>query len=958
MKRLILFILFVATLAQAAPTGGGGGVGDSGTSASPYTSTTPSNWARWDGKDSSTYNTISKALDSLAVGMSAVWGAWTGQWSYIVDLTNQVYYDCTGGVLTITCLTPTEQLNPMLNIQRGINTYFNDTTYLDNGRNYKMLVVGIYPYASGQIYRPAYLDPTTTCPLTPGNEYRRCVLFAPSTTYITQNGSTSDWQHGFPLGDANSTSRFRFINFTLHFENVFILIKESTLTTPVVMFQFGNTYGAGFKNLANDTYLSYTDDVAFGFPEFGVSSLRGKITGDLNLYGGGSTYPGYQAPWTADSSGGRPGGLPFNLNMSPKAWIGAFLSQAAYLDMDDFALRCSMPGASSSTSGDDVCMINQSSIFTPIGSIRSVGGTGLISYSSNQGGYRLIEARGGKIGIQIGDPYIGDDLATSWFCTNGFKTDFVNDGFSSGDIGQTITWTSGESGVITAVSPQVTVTGANFVTGDAGKSISWAGTSTGSGYITSRRNSTTINYSISSGSAMLSGTTITCSACSTTLTNAATSAYPNGNQITYRLTATNESTLESAMISSGETLSCTGCNGGIGITNNFSATIAAYCGQVARYSDYVNIERAPSIEGNAWGNLVAYGAYKSMIDGAWFESYGNSNDMAPSVLLGAGVCSTSHYEPCWNYCPSSGTCNILKTPSSPWALGTYDATNHSGQNTTFGDLEIRSGQCKGQKLYSSADDTDFSSWSSGIRRSQIAGMLALGPQFSWSGELDRTKAVITGCVQPTDINTSQNDSTVSCSDTSSVACRSFVANRLATGVVDLSGASWIKSAGNVLPGVWGTSIGTTPINYWYQNFLYPEEHRVCINVESLVDTDKLPLYTVNRSASIAVEASCRCIGTCTTLATLTFEDQETIPNTLTYSDCTKTNADGGSDGKACGYSNGTAALVCKANTGAAVWQPFNSGNTLTQGETLFAEVTNTPTTGDTYNICVRELTAW
>ena len=920
MNKLILSLLLVLGLAGTAEaqslgpgrcafpncTTGTGGTGDETATFTP----TAARWTGWNGLASTTYDTLQEALNSLAAGVTAAYGAWTGQWSYVVDLTNRVYYDCTTGVTSANCLIPTAQTNPFLNVQRGLNNYYHNAALTD-GTQYRMLVIGLASNTSGNPAVIQWTDPNALCPYMAGNEIRRCMLLAPSTTYVTAGNAASDWENGFPVGDAGTGTYTA--NLYLHFQNVFFAIKENTMVKPTVMFQIGNGYDVGL-DLSGGTYLSWSNAYPDGGNAVGPSGNRMLIDGQLSISGGGANYPNPTATnvWSAGGvtgdaqAGGRPNGLPFWSNWSPTGWLGLFLSHANYVDMGDFHLRCSMlvGNAADYTGGDDVCAVVQATNFSRIGSILSSGGTGVISYGSNQGWIRDLMATSGKIGVQLGDPYIGANWTASPFCHRGFKITPNTNGFVVGDVGKALSWATGETGEIVAV----------------------------------------------------------------------TDATPD--VLTYKITATNDATLSDALITSGDTVTCTGCAtvGTFGTTQTPATYLGAACGTHKDHSvGDLQIESAFSVEGNTFGNLVVYEAYKSRINGSWFEQAAGSTatEWAPSVNVGAGVCDASNYEPCWNYCPAAGVCKFLRDPVDPWTAPRYTTTRSQGAGG-IGDLTLTTGNCKGGKLFNTAGDTDLSTWSHDgeatvVRRSQVAPGVALGPGFMSYRSADAgapdpatAKLTIEGCWGPTDIDTAENSSDATCDD-AEVECRLFVANHdSATGLVDASHAFWrnFGPVDNNLPGVWSTAIGATPITYWYQNSMYPQEQDRCLTVEALMAAnDNYPVYTSHHK-SIVMEAACRCTGTCTTPAVLTWEDQ--AANALTQADCTRTSADVATAANtACGYASGTAALVCQNSTAAgAVWQPFNTGNLLAAGETLQFDVGGGPTEGDTYNICVREVTGW
>jgi hypothetical protein len=108
----------------------------------------------------------------------------------------------------------------------------------------------------------------------------------------------------------------------------------------------------------------------------------------------------------------------------------------------------------------------------------------------------------------------------------------------------------------------------------------------------------------------------------------------------------------------------------------------------------------------------------------------------------------------------------------------------------------------------------------------------------------------------------------------------------------------------------------------------PYERTVCAIVENLsASDDNFAFYMANDPITVT-GVGCNCRGTCSTLATFTLEDRG--GNAMTITDTNPT---------------------C-ATTGAATFKAVTSGNTLTAGEMVAFDVTNTPTTGDTYALCI------
>lgn len=99
-------------------------------------------------------------------------------------------------------------------------------------------------------------------------------------------------------------------------------------------------------------------------------------------------------------------------------------------------------------------------------------------------------------------------------------------------------------------------------------------------------------------------------------------------------------------------------------------------------------------------------------------------------------------------------------------------------------------------------------------------------------------------------------------------------------------------------------------------------------LESLASTDDNYEFFMAPYAVTITSVGCRCRGTCSTPATFTLEDRGGNAMTITGTNPT-----------------------C-ATTGDATFAAVTSGNTLNAGEGLAFDVTNTPTTGDTYTVTV------
>lgn len=103
---------------------------------------------------------------------------------------------------------------------------------------------------------------------------------------------------------------------------------------------------------------------------------------------------------------------------------------------------------------------------------------------------------------------------------------------------------------------------------------------------------------------------------------------------------------------------------------------------------------------------------------------------------------------------------------------------------------------------------------------------------------------------------------------------------------------------------------------------------VCGVVESLAATDDNYAFYMANDPITVTGVGCNCRGTCTTPATFTLEDRSGNQMTITGTNPT-----------------------C-ATTGAATFAAVTANNQLTAGEMAAFDVTNSPTTGDTYAICI------
>ena len=107
---------------------------------------------------------------------------------------------------------------------------------------------------------------------------------------------------------------------------------------------------------------------------------------------------------------------------------------------------------------------------------------------------------------------------------------------------------------------------------------------------------------------------------------------------------------------------------------------------------------------------------------------------------------------------------------------------------------------------------------------------------------------------------------------------------------------------------------------------------VCAIIENLTGTDDNKEFFIPFAATTLTSVGCRCNGTCSTLATFTLRDRAGNPVTITGTNPT-----------------------C-ATSGDSTFAAITGVNTFVPGEGLAFSVSNTPTTGDTYTLCVTYLT--
>lgn len=172
--------------------------------------------------------------------------------------------------------------------------------------------------------------------------------------------------------------------------------------------------------------------------------------------------------------------------------------------------------------------------------------------------------------------------------------------------------------------------------------------------------------------------------------------------------------------------------------------------------------------------------------------------------------------------------------------------------------------------------------------------------------------------------------------TSNANAAPFLANSgdTGTGVFDFGGATSLETVNGTGPTVDATgefAVDTTDDQLVYYGGsakrVLPYERTICFDIESLASTDDNYAFFMANDAITVTGVGCNCRGTCSTLATFTLEDRGGNAMTITGTNPT-----------------------C-ATTGAATFAAVTAGNQLTAGEMLAFDVTNSPTTGDTYALC-------
>ncbi len=106
------------------------------------------------------------------------------------------------------------------------------------------------------------------------------------------------------------------------------------------------------------------------------------------------------------------------------------------------------------------------------------------------------------------------------------------------------------------------------------------------------------------------------------------------------------------------------------------------------------------------------------------------------------------------------------------------------------------------------------------------------------------------------------------------------------------------------------------------------ERTAGVVIENLAATDDSYAFFMANDAITVTGVGCNCRGTCSTLATFTLEDRGGNAMTITGTNPT-----------------------C-ATTGAATFAAVTAGNTLTAGEMIAFDVTNTPTADDEYALLI------
>lgn len=156
------------------------------------------------------------------------------------------------------------------------------------------------------------------------------------------------------------------------------------------------------------------------------------------------------------------------------------------------------------------------------------------------------------------------------------------------------------------------------------------------------------------------------------------------------------------------------------------------------------------------------------------------------------------------------------------------------------------------------------------------------------------------------------------------------------GAVDAGGATSVEIPNGTAPTVDAAgevAVDTTDGQLvWYDGTakrVASKTYGVSATIESITAADDNYAFWMAPQAVTITGVAANCRGTCTTTATFTLEDRGGNAMTIT----------------------GTNPTV--ATTGDATFAAVTAGNTLNTGEMIAFDVTNTPTTGDTYNISLQ-----
>lgn len=829
-----------------------------------YNPTTPSNWTAWTANGASTlYDTIGEALDMTSSFLNALYSVTFGDWLVVADLTNKKLWT---GPLTYTdfssssaCALGQAAINKFLDIAMrdaaGSGAY-----------RIRIKILGTW----GSNAAPTWVNADTFA-LAPGGDYRRCWSVFPTfsrgdamkgtaldTGYAAADGSAPTATNRFPLGvdDVGGTTtapdttvtanawKYTVASVEIYFDNVFLYLRNTTNNTslisgvnqPQVGLQIQNGYGRGFET----TGTSYTSGEELDADPSG-SVARYTYSGKITFADGGGTYRLGSQQWAEDENGGRPGGLPFRRNnnaidtgnLPATAFVGLFVAgQVNNVFLGDLEVGCRFYSASGPDAGQNVCAIFENAHLGSLPKIRSVGGTGAIYYGSVQGYQESVSASYGKIGIQSGDPYNGGDIVTSNYCTKGFRvtttggTDFTlptgtaiptpftgSPTGTAGDTGKVVTFSTGETALITAVN------GVNDI---------------------SYRLLTTSNASLAQAR-LSSAETLTCATCNGGAGIGTKTFASETGSFCGRRKWTNSTDISIRTVNSLE-------------ANRWGNLVVFYGYKLA-------LDNIWPEQNGSTNNLRPDNA-PSMNFGAGVCSDSQTNPYA--VCYYSTECDTGTCNP-----PPDGTDGFgTAAPDGPSSTFVNDirltAAQGLGQKQPNDITDIALPWTKDAAVMRSQVAPSIA-LGVGCKRGS-------GINPGW-GPI-KISGIMSGSDVDTTANPSGTSPNCG-SDSSKISCRAFIADPSATCWVDLSDATWKLNAAALteMPAATVAAFSATPTGgNWYRNVTYGRDQVHCQTISPMANVTDYPIVTFDRN-SFALYSSCRCAsGTCTTVAAPTFED--------------------------------------------------------------------------------------